>query len=554
MSLYLKYVDTPDGAQEAMTVSGTGGQDFSEIDMVAHGAADVPWATAEPGGWLLDGRYKILPDDPHPGFWSMERTDDNGKFSVPPNITISLPLPYTATGFTFTFSPATEQWCSAIHVAWYNGQTKLAEGDYFPDSAQWVLERAVDAFDRIWIELLATNKPGQFAKIQKIEIGRTIQFGPGELISVHVINEIDPLLCELTADTMTVKTITRGNLLLVPQSNQKMELYRNGMIQAVQYIKSSVRESNDGYSFTCQSVIGLLDETYLGGLFDNYPLASILSDVLGQWRFEMSPALSGAVVSGYLPVCTQREALQQIAFAVGAVITTGDGIIHLSPVPETVSGSFFPDDIFFGAKVDTEPRIARLELSAHSYSASQERETLLQDETINGTSVLVTFDAPHHDYIITGGEIVDSGANWCRITANGDVTLTACKYIHASVAYVRRDPMATAKEQGNSLAVSDATLIHKGNVKTVLDRLKKTCDLRKTLNAEAVISSQKAGDYAAIASPWGSTINGYISSMDSTYTQGGHTAAISVIGAEVALSGVAYHSGEIYSGDKEVLY
>lgn len=554
MSLYLKYVDTPDGAQEAMTVSGTGGQDFSEIDMVAHGAADVPWATAEPGGWLLDGRYKILPDDPHPGFWSMERTDDNGKFSVPPNITISLPLPYTATGFTFTFSPATEQWCSAIHVAWYNGQTKLAEGDYFPNSAQWVLERAVDAFDRIWIELLATNKPGQFAKIQKIEIGRTIQFGPGELISVHVINEIDPLLCELTADTMTVKTITRGNLLLVPQSNQKMELYRNGMIQAVQYIKSSVRESNDGYSFTCQSVIGLLDETYLGGLFDNYPLASILSDVLGQWRFEMSPALSGAVVSGYLPVCTQREALQQIAFAVGAVITTGDGIIHLSPVPETVSGSFSLDDIFFGAKVDTEPRIARLELSAHSYSASQERETLLQDETINGTSVLVTFDAPHHDYIITGGEIVGSGANWCRITANGDVTLTACKYIHASVAYVRRDPMATAKEQGNSLAVSDATLIHKGNVKTVLDRLKKTCDLRKTLNAEAVISSQKAGDYAAIASPWGSKINGYISSMDSTYTQGGHTAAISVIGAEVALSGVAYHSGEIYSGDKEVLY
>lgn len=554
MSLFIKYVDTPEGAQDAMTVSGTGGQDFSDLDMVAHGAADVPWATTEPDGWLLDGRYKILPDDPYPGFWSMVRTDNDGNFSVPPNVTISLPLPYTATGFTFTFSPATEQWCSAIHVAWYNGSTKLADGDYFPDSAQWVLERAVDAFDRIRIELRSTNKPGQFAKIQKIEIGRTIQFGPGELISVHVINEIDPLLCELTADTMTVKAINMSKRSLAPQSNQKLELYRNGTIEAVQYIKSSVRESNDGYSFTCQSVIGLLDETYLGGLFDNYPLESILTDVLGQWRFEVSPHLSTAVVSGYLPVCTQREALQQIAFAVGAVITTGDGVIHLTPIPETVSGAFCADDIFFGAKVDSEPRIARIELSAHSYAKSQERETLLQKESINGASVLVTFDAPHYDYIITGGEIVDSGVNWCKITANGDVTLTACKYIHASVAYVRRDPMATAKEQGNSLAVSNATLIHGGNVKIVLDRLKKTCDLRKTLNAEAAISSQKAGDYSSVASPWGSKIVGYISSMDSNYTQGGHTAAISVIGAEVALSCVAYHSGEIYSGDKEVLY
>ena len=42
--------------------------------------------------------------------------------------------------------------------------------------------------------------------------------------------------------------------------------------------------------------------------------------------------------------------------------------------------------------------------------------------------------------------------------------------------------------------------------------------------------------------------------MDSTITQNDHTAAIQIHGIEVTMESVWYYSGELYSGDMEVLY
>lgn len=554
MSLEVRYIDVPQGAQETAQVAGEG-QSFSIPQSVAVGAEDAPYATLEPFSWSLDGSRELLPEAAKSFWWSAELSDSEGVFENPPVLTFSFLTPYTATGLTFTFWPSMNQWCNAVSVSWYNGQTLLAEETVYPDSPQWTLKRAVEGFDSIHISLLSTNTPFSFAKVQQIQIGQVIWFGKEEITSVGLLNEADPTLCALSVDTMTVEIRDRAGRELLPQENQRMELYRDKSLLAVQYITESRREAQRSYVFSCQSAIGLLDDSFLGGVYNEEPVENLLADVLEGFAFVLDPRLAEQMITGYLPICTRREALQQIAFAIGALVTTSGGdAICLQPLPEGISGTFDSGKIFAGAKIESTPRLAKVEVAAHSYAPSAEVETLVDNEELRGENLLLTFDVPHYDYAVQGGTITASGANFVTITAAGVVTLTAKPYIHTRVMYTRRNAKATAAERNNVLTVEEATLIHSGNAAEVLDRLYATANLRQKLTQEAVISGHRAGQKVSSVSPWGTQLRGYISAMDSTLTQTGHTASVTILGAEAEPQGVYLYSGEICAGNKEVLY
>lgn len=533
MSLEVKYIDVPQGAQAAMTVVGPG-QPFSQPQSLAPGVADIPYATLEPGSWVLDGSRDILPDEPDGFWWSGEISDGEGVFESPPVLIFTFPMPYTATGLTFTFWPSMNQWCSALSVAWYNGQSLLTEATAYPDSPQWTLKQAVEGFDSVRITLLATNTPYSFAKLQQVQIGQVVWFGKEELTSVRLLNEADPTLCALTVDTMTVELTDRTCRELLPQENQRMELYRDKSLVSVQYITESRREAQHSYVFSCQSAIGLLDDDYLGGMYSAVPVEELLGDVLEGQEYDIDPYFAGQTISGYLPICTRREALQQIAFAMGALVTTlGGRAICLRPLPEEVSGTFEAGKIFEGAKLEASPRLARVEVAAHSYGPSSEVETLVDNEQLQGEDMLLTFDEPHYDYAIQGGSITASGANYVKVTAAGTVTVTAKPYTHTAVLHSKQNSKATAAERNNVLTVDSATLVTGSNVAAVLDRLYAAATQRKKLTHDAVISGQSAGQMVASVSPWNTQILGFISAMDSTLSQNGHAAAVTVIGEEV---------------------
>ena len=554
MSLKIKYIDVPQGVQEAARAEGPG-QPFSEADSLISGVQDAPFATLEPQGWPLDGKRQLLADDPEDFWWSTQRSDENGDFQDPPVVILQLAAPCRATGLSFTFWPSAGQWCSKLRVSWLAGNRMLAQTVAYPDGPRWTLQQTVEDFDKVRIELLATNIAGQFAKISHIIIGQTLWFDKDRITAVEMVNEIDPTLSQLTVDTMTVTLRDTAGLTLAPQENQRVELYRGETLLAVQYITQSQRQSKWCYRLHCQSAVGLLEDTYLGGLFDAVPAAEVLGQILGQTAYELDPFFAEKTVTGYLPVCTRRQALQQVAFAIGGVVTTqGSGRIRIVPLAETTSHKFLKSQMFTGGTVETASRIARVEVVSHGYTPSGEETVLLDGEQVNGQDVLFTWDAPCHSYGITGGSITGSGANWVTVTAQGPVRLTGKKYIHSTQCHSKRDPGAAPQEQNNVLAVEDATLVHRGNVQQVLQRLYDISRLRQTLSRDAVISGQRAGQKVAADSPWEGQIRGYITSMESRLTPTGHTAAVKIIGAEAPAETAVMYAGELYAADKEVLY
>jgi hypothetical protein len=341
----------------------------------------------------------------------------------------------------------------------------------------------------------------------------------------------------------------------IPQENQRIELIKNGKVKAVHYIKASTRKSVSDYSIQCQSSIGLLNDEFLGGLYQEKPAEELISEILGNWGYDLAKTFKDKTLSGYIPVCTQREALQQVAFALGAMVTTQDSSkIRFTAIPSSVSAKFTEDDIIIGGSAKTASRYARVEVYSHSYIKSDNVEKLMDEEEIKGTDVLFTFSYPHYDYEIIGGTITAFGDNWVKITADGLVTLSAKTFTHNTRAYIKRNPEATAKERGNYISIPEATLIHSGIAQETVERLYTAVQRRQTVSQQVVVSSQKAGQIASSKTPWGTISRGFISYMDSTITQTGHVADIQIQGVEVKMESVWFYSGEIYSGGQEVLY
>ena len=462
-------------------------------------------------------------------------SDDEGVLSPEPVITISFPQAYTSENIGFRFWPSLQQWCSKMDISWYLEDQLMAQIVAEPDSAEWMLEAPSVSFDKIEIVLMKTNLPGQFAKIQQIQIGQIIVFMQNEIVRVSLLNEIDPSLCQLSVDTMTVQIRDRKGRNLIPKQDQAIHLYRDGVRIASHYITDSQQDTRNSYTFQCQSAIGRLEDDFLGGIYENEQLSVLLQEVLGTFPFTIDDSFSDTTVSGYLPVCTRREALQQIAFAIGAVVSTqGSGVIRLNPLETEVSSAFEKRAVFSGAKVKREPQTASVRLFAHNYIKTEETEYLLEEEEIHGEDVLFVFDDPHYDYDLYGNaDLVASGANWVKITANGYVSLNAKKYRHTVSVLAKENPLATAAEKSNSVTIDSATLVNAGNATKILERLYEFHNLKRVLEQDAVIGGQHAGQLVDSITPFGNRIVGYITGMDNSFTSSGTVARVEIRGKEV---------------------
>lgn len=556
MSLAVQYMDYPPGAQEAASAGIEDIQPFSTADELLRDTySGKAYATLEPENWPLDGSREILPDSPsNVGTWSTELSDQDGNLLYPVTLTITFSAPYTATGLTFRFSPATIQYVSKLRCSWYNGTRLLSDGTYTPDDAEWVLQNLVSSFDKVVITFLQTNVRG-FVKIEHLQIGQITVLRDSEIVQCETTNEVDISLCELSYDTLDLQIRDTKGRTWEPQQNQQFLLYQNDVLQGCFYIDSTTRTGLNLYKFSAHSAIGQLEDDFMGGIYDNVPINDILSSIFGDLEYMLDSQFADLTVTGYLSICTRREALQQLCFAFGILpVTYGSNRINLVALPNQYTDVIPASRIMLGATVETNARVGKVQVFSHKYTESDEEEELIRDEYVSGTDVLYTFNDPHYSYSISGGEITDFDANWVKITADGNVTLTAKKYVHSTTPYTKENKYATASERNNVVSAEDATLVNSSNAAGVATRLFAYYENRWQADADISVTDEIAGSMWSFENPWGAQIAGYISSMDNSYSTNKRIATISILGKQIDAASVYNYSGERFSGDTEVVY
>ena len=511
-----------------------------------------PWATLEGDGIPLDGSRILFPDVPaqeYMGWWSNSMSGPDGKFASPPKLAITFSQPHTSVGLTLIFDSVVNEWASDMHIAWYGQDgAVLHEEDFAPTYADATYGPLVEDYYKIVITFAATNKPYHYLKMSGIRYGVLKMFSGDDLISANVVEEVDPLSAELRINMLYYRFYSPGgefDMLNLSgayrafQQRQEMsviaEVDGNEVDVGTYYLQEAVTDGNVTDT-TCTDLMGVIDGTeYMGGLWlDGITMGDLVCEIMASANaldmYDLDPALSGIVLKGYLPICTHREALQQAAFAVGALVSCARGDrIRIFPPPTSVSATIAPDDKVIGHNLTQRELVTGVEVYVHNYSLAADASELFAEECQPGDR-LVKFSAPATGLSCTGATIAEQGANWARLTvaAAGKVTLTGKTY-EDQTSLVGSVYMANlpANTRPNVMTVEDCTLM--ADALAMAQRVYDHYQQRVVERGDLFPGSWQPGDKVRVEQLSGRALTGMIASMDIDLT-GGYISGVEVVG------------------------
>lgn len=508
MSVKIIYQDIAAGADEDAAVTSADVQEFSDVGLLPFEGAGPALASLEPNSWFLDGSREILDGQPI-RYWSTAMSGENGVFETPPELTIDFDLRYTSPGIFLHFDSATGEYCTSVTIQWRRGPSLLAEETFYPDGVDYFCDRVVEAYDHVLIRFNATSLPYRYAKLSYIVFGIARTFLRDELRNVRITAEASITSSEVAVNTLNFTLDSEEDIDYMFQFKQPVFAYDNDSLIGVFYIDDSTHRAKGLYDVSCIDAIGVLDEDpFPAEVYSAKPAKALLEEIIdGHFELKLDGALAAVGVSGYIPPVSRRQALQQVAFALGAIIdTSGTEAIRVYLDKENTPSRFPETRVYTGGTVDMSAIVTAVRVVSHSYSTE--------------------------------------GTGYDTVTVDG-VT-----YYHTTGEVTINNPKATASDKANVVEVKSATLINPGNVDAIARHLYEFYTKRSRQRVRIVMEGERPGDRIAAPTPWGTYVSGFITRMDIVLS-GIAAADLEVIGNEVKITGdpEARYSGEFFCGE-----
>lgn len=494
--LKIVYDDIALGAKEDSSISSSDKKDFVILDNLKEVVEYPNYAMCLPRYSKLDGTYVNTPNTfEHIGYISRSISDSSGRFTNPPTLEFGFTKNFSSVGISLVFNDYSEDYCSKVNIKWYSDNTLLKEKEYTPDSHRYFCYGVVDFYNRVVITFLETSKPFRNAFLTEITWGLIRVFKDDEIESIDCLVEIDGTSKEISVNTMEYSVRDKMGYDFEFQKKQKQTLYFDESILGIFYLKDGKQLSNAVYSMETHDAIGILDGTkFMGGVYDQVKAKQILESIMqdeGIPHF-IDTALENKLVSGYLPICSKRAALQQLAFAIGAVVDTSyDRNLYLYPVRTDDITQIKQEELFTKLSFSHSDVITGVKLTVHEYLKGDETMELYKGYLVGSTKI--EFSEPMHSLAIQGGSITEQGDNYVRISGTGvQVVLSGKKYIHNTFNINKDNDRVTHNR--NIAEIKKATLVTKENMQEVLERIYSDCIKNESISCRLVVDNHELGD------------------------------------------------------------
>ena len=523
-------------------------QDYARIeDINLEDAITFPdVATLEPNfGWPLDGSKEWLPDNPKAntwGWWSTELSGAGLTFPHPPTLTVNFmdergePTPHSSAGITLTFVATLPK---EVNIKWYGYRGELlADQSFAPTRLDYFCDRQVENYYKVVITIPSMTKPHRFLRVSAILFGVLEILDGTRLVKASLTEEINPAGLTLPINMAELSFFTPYGrfALLDPDGAYKLfqwkqELTGYKVIDGERtmlgkfYLQSAAGTVDAVTSITCVDIVGVLDTLdYVGGIYNERPLEELLAEILGPEGipFEIDPAFAGVTITGHLPICKKRVALQQISFAVGAVVDTSrvEGI-RFYPLPEAITKAITPARKIVGHKIKLEELVTQVGVTAHRYALADELKEL-NKTTLEPGEHIIKFPAPVSVESVTGATLGVKHPNYCTVKVQkaGEVVISGYNYIDTQTLYTVTTEPLPAGAKPSSKGVSKATLVDPAKAPAVARRLYAFYQLRYTDEGQLLPGQERAAEMASVASLGGKTVTGYIQRVLTDLTGG----------------------------------
>ena len=492
-------------AKSDSDLSITDKQEFVDLeDLKQDDIEEVKYATLERNQFALDGTFELMSEKlDNMCLWSGSMSNEAGVFENPPVLTITFTEPHSSLGLTFLFSK-TGDYCNHLNITYYDKDGKLInDADFSPDDYKYVCNNIVENYQKIVIVFHSTNNPCRYLKLYQILYGANKTFEGESLVSASILEEIDLLSSEISINTLDFKVYSeddefniinpRGFYSLLQQRQafkvKELMLKENKEIDmGTFYLDTWKNENNKIMQFGAIDLIGIIDKTtFYGGMYVNVLFEKLIKSIMTsanvtEENYEIQEDLKEIQMTGYIPVCTHREALQQLVFAVGAVVdcSRSDKIKIYTIVDREDNNTIEQTNIFQGTKkVEQNEIVTEVAVTAHNYVKGTEIDEVFKGTLSEGNN-RVLFDNPVHDLSCTGGTIIENNCNYAIVncTSETEVIITGYKYIDSTQEISAELEGIGIGSKLNTLNIKSAYFINKNNAQTiakkVLDYYQKT--------------------------------------------------------------------------------
>lgn len=324
------------------------------------------------------------------------------------------------------------------------------------------------------------------------------------------------------SDTLEINTATftfNSDRVISYFSNGKaFNIYFNSLNVGRFYI-SDIEQVTDGvYTLSGECLKGLLDkEQYKGGIFEQVAFSSFVADILGGREFYIETPLKNVKLTGYLPICSKREALRQACFAAGACADTSfqDGIRFFVP-KEQPRGGISAARTFEGVKTTQSQPVSSVSLTEHKYikPSDAKLEELYSGYLISGTYT-ITFKGAMYDLSCVGATIIDSGANYATIKLSVPATVTLKGYAYEETKNVvtKINPDYSSINP-HDVSVTSATLVSSENSISIIDKLSEHYGKSSVITEKFIMRSEQPLDAVNVFTPIYGIKTGRIINLD----------------------------------------
>lgn len=523
-------------------------QDYAVIEDInlEDGITFPTVVTLEPGfGWPLNGSKVWLPDNTSAyswGWWSTDLSGVDKNFADPPTLAVTFededgPTPHSSAGITFGFYATLP---GTINIKWYDRDDELlADENFTPDSFTYFCDHQVEDYYKVVITVLSMKYARRFLRVTSILFGVLEVIGDARVTSAKLTEEVSPVALTLPINTIDLSFFTPNGrfALLDPQGAYKLfqwkqELAAYKTIDGVRaflglyYLQKATGTVDAVTQLSCVDIIGILDTLdYNGGIYDEEPLEDLLDAILTPEgiSFELDAAFAGVTISGYLPICKKRQALQHIAFAIGAVLDpTRAEALRFYPMPTVVTASLTPARKILGHKITLEELVTQVDVTAHKYILSTELKELAKTPMGTG-QITITFSTPASVSAVTGATLVTAHPNYCIIdvATAGEVIVSGYEYLDATTVHTVKVASLPAGAKTSAKSVSTATLVDPSKAAAVAQRLFNYYQNRYTDEGQVLPGNEAAAERATVSSLGGKTLTGNIQRVVTDLSGGG---------------------------------
>ena len=329
------------------------------------------------------------------------------------------------------------------------------------------------------------------------------------------------LNCEsISANVLTATVRCNEKAIMDFQLNDPVKFWADGAEASKQtyYLQSVTRTGSLSYKLVAWSAVGLLTTMpHPGGIYTGQTVREVVRDICGAVPVIVESAYADVKLYGWLPYCqppgsSARDNLVQVLFAIGAYLGTDlNGVLRVEKLWDGVASTVSGDRMYLGGSVKTAAKVSAVSVAEHQYAPGSEDAKLYEGTAEQGA--LVTFSEPMHSLTATGFTILESGANYAKLSA-GTGTLTGKKYIHNTRLVTETVAVGAAE---NVKSVTDATLVSLVNSRAVAKRLAAYYACRETISNAIVAGAERPGHVVSIYHPYDRRmVTACIESLDST--------------------------------------